>query len=148
MMLRTGLFYLALHTALSSLVRHRLGGPKEALIYASRKILPIPKAILLPLGLGNGIATKVDHDMVWSVESISRGESNIPVPVPIISPGFDPQGMFMNVGAMMPNNIVNQLIASVVKVPYIMNSVQEIKNTFETYGSLPPPDKIDIPITQ
>jgi hypothetical protein len=47
--------------------KHKLKGIKEALIYGMRKANPVAKAILLPLGLGNNIATKVDHDMVWKI---------------------------------------------------------------------------------
>lgn len=93
----------------------------------------VEKAIILPIELGNGITSKVDHDMIWSIENISRRESNIPIPVPVISAGFDPQGIFNGMGAKLPNNLLNLAISSKVKVPYTMNAVQDIKNTFESY---------------
>ena len=108
-------------------------GPKEMMIYAARKAMVIEKAIIPPLELGNGIQSKVDHDMIWSIESVARKESNIPIPVPVISAGFDPQGVFLNLGSKLPNNLIGIALSSKVKVPYAMNAVQDIKNTFESY---------------
>ena len=55
--------------------------------------------------LGNGIGLKVDHDYVWALQEKSRGESNLPIPVPVLNAGFDPQGILLGPGKFLPNNI-------------------------------------------